>query len=129
PASAARPLDEPDRTHQDPTRGGPAPAPGARPGRLAGETGSRRARGALAGALGRVGPVVRARPWLLTAALCALSLSLGLTGPDTPAQEYRVWLFEHGGARLWDDQWYGGHTIPGYSVLFPPLGALFGAQR
>jgi hypothetical protein len=79
-----------------------------------------------AGAL--LGQAVRARPWLLTAALCALSLGLGLTGPDTPAQEYRVWLFEHAGARLWDDQWYGGHTIPGYSVLFPPLGALFGAQ-
>jgi len=75
-----------------------------------------------------VGRFARARPWTVTAALCALSLGLDLTGPDTPAQEYRVWLFEHGGARLWDDQWYGGHTIPGYSVLFPPLGALFGAQ-
>ncbi|WP_238430763.1 hypothetical protein [Frankia nepalensis] len=72
--------------------------------------------------------VVRARPWLLTAALCALTLRLGLTGPDTPAQEYRVWLFKHGGARLWDGQWYGGHTLLGYSVLFPPIGALFGAQ-
>ncbi|MBX6391599.1 MAG: hypothetical protein IRZ08_21860 [Frankia sp.] len=72
--------------------------------------------------------VVRARPWLLTAALCGLCLGFGVTGPDTPAQEYRVWLFEDGGARLWDGQWYGGHTIPGYSVLFPPLGALLGAQ-
>jgi hypothetical protein len=70
----------------------------------------------------------RRYPWLVTAALCALSLGLRLTGPDTPAQEYRVWLFEHGGARLWDDQWYGGHTIPGYSVLFPPLGAFFGVE-
>ncbi len=72
--------------------------------------------------------MVRWQPWLLTAALCAVSAVLGLTGPDTPAQEYRVWLFEHGGAVLWDDQWYGGHTIPGYSVLFPPLGALLGLQ-
>ncbi len=72
--------------------------------------------------------VVRRRPWLITAVLCGLSVALGLTGPDTPAQEYRVWLFKHGGAVLWDDQWYGGHTVPGYSVLFPPLGALFGVQ-
>src|SRR5262249_16678181 len=33
-----------------------------------------------------------------------------------------------GGALLYDDQWYGGHTVPGYSVLFPPLGALLGVQ-
>ncbi|WP_416211418.1 hypothetical protein [Frankia sp. Cas3] len=79
--------------------------------------------GALAGAA-----ACRRRPWMITAVLCGLSLLLGLTGPDTPAQEYRVWLFKHGGAILWDDQWYGGHTVPGYSVLFPPLGALFGVQ-
>ncbi|MCM3925434.1 hypothetical protein ND748_27665 [Frankia sp. AiPs1] len=72
--------------------------------------------------------VVRRWPWTLTAALCLLCVGLGVTGPDTPAQEYRVWLFRHGGAVLWDDQWYGGHTIPGYSVLFPPLGALLGVQ-
>nr|WP_157468715.1 hypothetical protein [Frankia sp. QA3] len=71
---------------------------------------------------------VRRWPWTLTAALCLLCVGLDVTGPDTPAQEYRVWLFRHGGAVLWDDQWYGGHTIPGYSVLFPPLGALFGVQ-
>jgi hypothetical protein len=75
-----------------------------------------------------VAVVVRWQPWLLTAALCAICVGFGLTGPDTPAQEYRIWLFEHGGAVLWDDQWYGGHTIPGYSVLFPPLGALLGLQ-
>ncbi|ABD13733.1 MULTISPECIES: hypothetical protein [Frankia] len=71
---------------------------------------------------------VRRWPWILTAALCLLCVGLGITGPDTPAQEYRVWLFRHGGVVLWDDQWYGGHTIPGYSVLFPPLGALVGVQ-
>jgi hypothetical protein len=114
---------------QDPTRAGETVGPAddrALPAERAGRaSGGGRLLRLIAG---RVGQLVRARPWLLTAALCALSLGLGLTGPDTPAQEYRVWLFEHGGARLWDDQWYGGHTIPGYSVLFPPLGALFGAQ-
>ncbi|OHV40096.1 hypothetical protein BBK14_12860 [Parafrankia soli] len=75
-----------------------------------------------------LGTAVRRRPWLLTAVLCLICVCLDVTGPDTPAQEYRVWLFEHGGAVLWDDGWYGGHTIPGYSVLFPPLGALLGVQ-
>ncbi len=75
-----------------------------------------------------VAALLRRQPWLITVILCGMSLALGLTGPDTPAQEYRVWLFKHGGAVLWDDQWYGGHTVPGYSVLFPPLGALFGVQ-
>ncbi|MGF7235720.1 MAG: hypothetical protein ACQSGP_12295 [Frankia sp.] len=78
------------------------------------------------GPAARVGRAFRRRPWLLTAALCAVSAGLGLTGPDTPAQEYRVWLFKHAGGTLWDDQWYGGHTVPGYSLLFPPLGALLG---
>jgi hypothetical protein len=76
--------------------------------------------------LAATGWALRRRPWLLTTALCVVSAGLGLTGPDTPAQDYRVWLFKHAGGTLWDDQWYGGHTVPGYSVLFPPLGALLG---
>jgi hypothetical protein len=75
-----------------------------------------------------VGATLRRCPWLLTAALCAVSVGIGLTGPDTPAQEYRVWLFKHAGAFLWDDQWYGGHTVPGYSLIVPPLGAVFGVE-
>ena len=30
---------------------------------------------------------------------------------------------EHGWV-LWNDAWYCGHTVPGYSLLYPPLGAL-----
>ncbi len=105
-----------------------ASAVGSRSVGLVGEGPRHRAvRGVLAAASAIV-EVLRRRPWLITMVLCGLSLALGLTGPDTPAQEYRVWLFKHGGATLWDDQWYGGHTVPGYSVLFPPLGALFGVQ-
>ena len=29
---------------------------------------------------------------------------------------------------LWDNGWYGGHHMPGYSVLFPPLAALLGPR-
>ncbi|WP_372511847.1 hypothetical protein [Frankia umida] len=90
--------------------------------------GSSRRRGRFVRGLTVLVAIVRRWPWTLTAALCVLCLGLAVTGPDTPAQEYRVWLFRHGGPVLWDDQWYGGHTIPGYSVLFPPLGALLGAE-
>ena len=30
---------------------------------------------------------------------------------------------------MWDAQWYGGHHLPGYSVLFPPLARLARAAR
>jgi hypothetical protein len=47
-------------------------------------------------------------------------------GADWPAQLYRVDLFRRVGFTQWDNQWYGGHHTPGYSLLFPPLGAVFG---
>ncbi len=87
-----------------------------------------RHRGPVRRAASAVAAVACRWPWVVTAVLCLLCVGFGVTGPDTPAQEYRVWLFRHGGALLWDDQWYGGHTIPGYSVLFPPLGSLLGAE-
>ena len=43
---------------------------------------------------------------------------------DLAAQEYRADL----GLVLWDNGWYGGHHMPGYSVLFPPLAALLGPR-
>ena len=32
------------------------------------------------------------------------------------------------GLALWNNGWYAGHHTPGYSVLFPPLGALLGVR-
>ena len=29
---------------------------------------------------------------------------------------------------MWDAQWYGGHHMPGYSVLFPPLARWLGPR-
>jgi hypothetical protein len=54
-----------------------------------------------------------------------------LIGPktaDLAAQVYRVGLFSREGFTLWDNAWFGGHHLPGYSVLFPPLGSLIGAR-
>ncbi len=49
-------------------------------------------------------------------------------GADLPAQLLRVRLFAAQGFGLWDNWWYGGHYLLGYSVLFPPLGWLFGPR-
>ncbi|HEV7162868.1 MAG TPA: hypothetical protein VGN25_06410 [Solirubrobacteraceae bacterium] len=48
--------------------------------------------------------------------------------PDMAAQVYRVGLFRHLGLAVWDEHWYAGHDLPGYSLLFGPLGALLGIR-
>ncbi len=47
---------------------------------------------------------------------------------DLAAADYRAWLFGHAGFAIWDNGWYGGHHLPGYSVLFPPLGWWLGTR-
>jgi hypothetical protein len=48
--------------------------------------------------------------------------------PDLAAAAYRVDLFKHIGLGLYDEHWYSGHDLPGYSVLFPPLAWLLGLR-
>lgn len=72
--------------------------------------------------------VARRRPEIVTAALCAVILAVGIRGPDLPAQNYRVWLLRHHGLVVFDSHWYAGHTLPGYSLLFPPVAAVVGAR-
>ncbi|HEX4484373.1 MAG TPA: hypothetical protein VH081_11375 [Solirubrobacteraceae bacterium] len=48
--------------------------------------------------------------------------------PDLAAAAYRVDLFKHIGLGLYDEHWYAGHDLPGYSVLFPPLAWLLGLR-
>jgi len=45
---------------------------------------------------------------------------------DMAAHSYRAWLFQHEGMTVWNAQWYGGHHVLGYSLLFAPLAAAFG---
>jgi hypothetical protein len=66
--------------------------------------------------------------WLLTAALAALYLLLAPASSDLAAAGYRSDLFSRAGFTLWDNGWYGGHHLPAYSLLAPPLGALLGPQ-
>jgi hypothetical protein len=72
-----------------------------------------------------VGPL----PALAAAAiLVSLWLIADPRTPDLAAQVYRVGVFEHFGLTIWDSRWYGGHYLPSYSLLFPPLAALFGLR-
>jgi hypothetical protein len=48
--------------------------------------------------------------------------------PDLAAAVYRVDLFHRIGFAVWDEHWYAGHDLPGYSLLFAPLGALLGVR-
>ena len=68
-------------------------------------------------------------PALLAAALLVGAwLALAPRSPDFAAQYYRAWLFEHEGFSLWDSSWYGGHHLPGYSLLFGWVALLLGAR-
>ncbi len=69
-------------------------------------------------------------PWgLLTAAVgVGLWLIVDPRTPDLAGQVYRANLFREAGFVVWDGRWYGGHDMPGYSLLFPPLGALLGVR-
>jgi hypothetical protein len=64
----------------------------------------------------------------VAAILFALWLLVDPRTPDLAAQVYRVGNFEHFGLTVWDTRWYAGHYLPGYSLLFPPLAALFGLR-
>ncbi len=69
-------------------------------------------------------------PWgVLTAAVgVAVWLIVDPRTPDLAAQVYRANLFREAGFLVWDSRWYGGHDMPGYSLVFPPLGALVGVR-
>jgi hypothetical protein len=66
---------------------------------------------------------------MLVAGLLAIAyLILEPSSADLAAQSFRSDLFASEGFLLWNNQWYGGHYLPGYSVLFPPLGAALGPR-
>jgi hypothetical protein len=71
-----------------------------------------------------------ARPWAIALAvsipLAVLYLALEPPSGDLAAATYRSDQFARVGLTLWDNGWYGGHYLPGYSLLAPALGALLG---
>jgi hypothetical protein len=86
-------------------------------------------RGADAGGARR--SVGRARlPYGLLAAAVGVAawLIVDPRTPDLAGQVYRANLFAEVGWTVWDGRWYGGHDIPGYSLVFPPLAAWLGVR-
>lgn len=69
-----------------------------------------------------------ALPAFLLGTLLALWLLWFPPSPDLAGQVYRMHLFALDGFSLWDNNWYGGHYLLGYSLLFPPLAALLGLR-
>ncbi len=72
------------------------------------------------------------RPWALALATAIpLTVAYLIARPpsgDLAAATYRGEVFAHAGLTLWDNGWYGGHYLPGYSVFAPALGALVGER-
>src|SRR5262249_38831948 len=65
-------------------------------------------------ALPRSSSTSLAPAWGLAALLGGVYMVLAPPSADLAAQAYRSGL----GLVLWDGSWYGGHHMPGYSVLF-----------
>lgn len=63
---------------------------------------------------------------VICAALCAAYIATVPQTPDLAAHVFRADLWADHGWVLWNQAWYSGHTVPGYGLLYPPLGALFG---
>ncbi len=67
-----------------------------------------------------------ALPWLLATAIAAVYLVVQPVTADLAAQVFRSDLFERQPFGIWNGNWFAGHHTPGYSALYPPLGALLG---
>ena len=65
---------------------------------------------------------------LLAAAAGAAYLIVAPVSADLAAATFRAGLFSRHGWLLWSNEWYGGHHLPAYSVLFPPLGSWLGVR-
>jgi hypothetical protein len=62
----------------------------------------------------------------ITAALGVAYLFVEPKTADLAAATFRADLWDAHGFVLVNEAWYSGHSVPGYSLLYPPLGALVG---
>lgn len=73
-------------------------------------------------------PVRRVLPTLTAAVIAAAYLVISPRSEDLTAHLLRAKLFGVEGFGIWNNWWYAGHNVPGYSVLFPPLSDLLTPQ-
>ena len=70
-------------------------------------------------------------PLVPTLAAVVLGAAYLIAAPETAdmaAHTYRTWLWHQVGFATWNAQWYGGHHMAGYSLLYPPLAAVLGTR-
>lgn len=67
-------------------------------------------------------------PMLLAAILAGVYLTWDPPSADLAAQTFRADLYADGGFAAWNNAWYAGHHLPGYSLLSPPLMAWLSPQ-
>jgi hypothetical protein len=65
---------------------------------------------------------------ILACVLVGAWLLVDPRSPDLAAQVYRATLFERYGFTVWDNNWYAGHHLPGYSLVFPWVALLLGIR-
>jgi hypothetical protein len=65
---------------------------------------------------------------IAAAIFAAAYLIVAPSPPDLAAQTFRADLFSAHGYLIWNNFWYSGESLPGYSVLYPPLGAVLGPR-
>jgi hypothetical protein len=70
----------------------------------------------------------RAAPVIAAGTLAAIYVIVSPPSLDLAAHLFRARLFSAEGFGIWNNWWYGGHHVPGYSVLFPPLAAALSPQ-
>src|ERR1700761_8116315 len=73
-------------------------------------------------------PLTRILPTLAAAVIAAVYVAVSPRSEDLAAHLLRAKLFATEGFGIWNNWWYAGHNVPGYSALFPPLGALLTPQ-
>lgn len=69
-----------------------------------------------------------AGPLAVAFLLSALYFLLDLRGGDLAAHLYRAELFKNDGFFVWNYNWYGGHYVVSYGVIFPTLSATIGVR-
>src|SRR5690349_15180673 len=70
----------------------------------------------------------RVAPVLAAGVLAAVYVIVSPPSLDLAAHLLRAKLFTAEGFGIWNNWWYGGHDVPGYSVLFPPVAAVLTPQ-
>jgi hypothetical protein len=69
-----------------------------------------------------------ALPTIVAAVLAGVYLVLAPSSVDLAAHLFRAAMFKQQGFAVWNNYWYGGNEVLGYSVLFPAVSAALTPQ-